>query len=134
MARTFLQSTFDNDGAADWGAELDEARPEDRAQMVRSALSPDDGYLDADDGEVAVAAVAVVAMVRSGTADVSAYWPDFLERGEALHLPDDLKDLALTALDRVTGPDSELQALWTEDGPNDEWAAQIAALRAALQH
>jgi hypothetical protein len=123
---------FDNDGAADWANELNDARPEDRAGLVRSALILSDGYLDVDDGQAAVAAVAVVAGVHRGLAPDSARWPDFLANGEALHLPADLRDLASAALNRVTGPDSELQELWTEDGPNDEWASQIAALHAAL--
>jgi hypothetical protein len=129
---TWGSDPFDNDGAADWGNDLDDARPQDRAAMVREALTLDGGYLDADDGEIAIAAVAVVAAVTSGTVPDSAYWPDFLTYGEGLDLPDDLKGLASAALDRVTGQDSELQELWTEGGPNDEWDEEIAELRASL--
>jgi uncharacterized protein DUF4259 len=129
---TWGSEPFDNDGAADWGNDLDDARPEDRAALVRSALTLDDGYLEVDEGQIAVAAAAVVAAVRCGTVPDSPYWPDFLTASEGLDLPD-LRDLALTALDRIVGPESELHELWTEDGPSEEWDAQITALRASLQ-
>jgi Domain of unknown function (DUF4259) len=108
---TWEAGPFDNDGAADWGSDLHDARPDDRAAMVRAALTPEDGNMDGGDGQLAVAAIAVVAAVRSGQ---------------------DLTALALSTLDRVTGEDSEPQELWTEDGPNEAWEAEIAALRAAL--
>ena len=124
---------FDNDGAADWGGDLDDARPQDRAIIVRSALILDDGYLNVGQGQIAMAAAAVVAAVRRGSVPDSSYWPDFLTAGGSLDLPDDLRDLALNALDRITSSNSELQDLWTEDGPNEEWEAQITGLRASLQ-
>lgn len=129
---TWSTGPFDNDTAADWAGDLHDARPDDRAQMVRAALMVEDGYLDMVDGQIAIAAVAVVAAVSSGMVPDSAYWPDFLTGGETLPLPDDLRDLALAVLDRVTGDESDLQAAWTEGGPDDAWAAEITTLRTQL--
>jgi hypothetical protein len=85
--------------------DLDDARPEDRAAIVRFALTLDSGYLEVDQGQIAVAAAAVVAAVRRGTVPDSPYWPEFLTTGQVLNLPD-LRDLASNALDRITSSDS----------------------------
>jgi len=130
---TWGSGPFENDGASDWASDLQDAPPADRVAIVRSALTLSEGYLDVDDGQAAVAAVAVVAAAIPGTVAEPAGWPDFLAGDDTLRLPDDLRDLALTALDRVTGKDSELKALWTEGGPDQDWDAQIAALRTSLQ-
>jgi len=130
---TWGSGPFENDGAWDWVGDLQEARPADRAAIVRSALTLGQGYLQVDDGQAAIAAVAVVAAVASGTTGQPAGWPDLFTGDAPLRLPDDLKDLALTALDRVTSRDSELQSLRTEGGPDHDWDAQITALRSSLQ-
>lgn len=56
---------FDNDTAADWCGDLDEAAPEQRAAVNRDALSRvaehGDEYLDSDDAVEAIAAAAIVA-------------------------------------------------------------------------
>jgi hypothetical protein len=41
--------------------------------------------------------------------------------------------LALQALDRVSGDDSELYELWVEDAEDPEWSASIAGLRHRLE-
>ncbi|MCM4078238.1 DUF4259 domain-containing protein [Paractinoplanes hotanensis] len=56
---------FDNDTAADWCGDLDEAAPEQRAGLIRDVLSRvaehGDEYLDSDEAAKAIAAAAVVA-------------------------------------------------------------------------
>lgn len=130
---TWDSGPFDNDAASDWASDLQDASPENRAAVVRSALTLEEGYLDVDDGQAAVAAVAVVAVI-SGTAVQPADWPDFLAGSDTLHLPDDLRDMAVTALDRVTDEDSELHGLWTDSGSNDDWDAQIVKALAVVHH
>lgn len=53
---------FDNDTAADFGGDLDEAALEEREAMIRSALkraADHADFLDTSDGERAVAAAAL---------------------------------------------------------------------------
>jgi hypothetical protein len=111
---------FDNDIAADWCNDLDDAPRTDRAQRVRAALAAaadEPGFLDGDVAFEAVAAAAVVASQQPGGAHLvqTAYAPDFLEAGEFLDLPLELRDLACRALDRVTDEESEWPEMWSED-------------------
>lgn len=123
---------FDNDTAADFGGRVDDAPPEKRADVLRGALtavvgmSPQD-YLD--DGEVAVAAAALIAAQCPGGEPVTtAYGP----KKPLPPLPADLRPLAVRALDRVTAENSETLELWTDGGAGEEWLAGVAALRAVL--
>lgn len=119
---------FDNDDAADWSGELQDTVPAQRAALIRETLGevlhPGE-YLDSDPANRAVAAAAVVASLQpGGTPLTTAYAPDFLTGGDALDLPADLPALALRALDRVTGDDSEWRDLWEDGLPK-----AVAALR-----
>src|SRR4051794_29121177 len=95
---------FDNDGAADWCGDLDEAAPGDRPDIVRAAfttvIEESDGYLDSDVAVEAVVAAAVVAsQLPGGSPLTTPYAPDFLIDGGHLTVPADLPPLALRALD-----------------------------------
>ncbi|WP_425358639.1 DUF4259 domain-containing protein [Streptosporangium roseum] len=48
-------------------------------------------------------------------------------------LPDDLRALALRALERVLADGSELKDLWDESDSSAEWLSEIEKLRAVLQ-
>ncbi|MGW7070875.1 DUF4259 domain-containing protein [Streptomyces sp. NPDC054855] len=130
---------FDNDTAADFCGDLDDARAEDRAGLVRAALTGatsatdaadagHDGYLDADVAETAVAAAALVAaQCPGGEPADSVYGPE-------QPIPDllSLRGPALRALDRVLSEDSELLELWQEsDG--EPWRRSVEALRGVLR-
>ncbi|MEU9830986.1 DUF4259 domain-containing protein [Streptosporangium sp. NPDC048047] len=127
---------FDNDSAADWCGELGDAAPEDRAEVVRRALlgaAESADYLEVDEGSAAVAAAAVVAAECCGGPPVtSAYAPGFLREGGGIGLPGDLVPLALRALDRALGEDSELWELWEEADGGRSLLAEVEPLRAAL--
>ncbi|GAA2386762.1 DUF4259 domain-containing protein [Nonomuraea africana] len=126
---------FDNDSAADWCGGLDDAPAERRAELIRQALATAAGaadYLDGDDAGAAIAAAAIVASQRGGPAITTPYAPDFLVRGGAVELPSDLAELALRALDRVVGDESEWRDLWAEAGALPEATAALAPIRAAL--
>lgn len=133
---TWAAGPFDNDTAADWCGELDDAAPERRPALVERALRAaldEPGYLDSDLAVEAVAAAAVVAAHLPGAARVdSAYAPDFLTAGGRADLPDRLRPLAVQALDRVVADDSELAELWAEAGEPNEFVAELAIVRAAL--
>ncbi|MFF1839550.1 DUF4259 domain-containing protein [Streptomyces sp. NPDC058231] len=120
---------FDNDTAADFGGDLDDAASEERESMIRGALKraadPAD-YLGASDGERAVAAAAlVVAQHPDGEPACSNYGPS-----EPLpDLPADLRTLAVDALDQVVSELSELAKLWAEAANGPKWSQDIARLR-----
>ncbi|MBG0825945.1 DUF4259 domain-containing protein [Planomonospora sp. ID91781] len=127
---------FDNDSAADWCGDLDDAGPDERAGMVRQALlsaADSRDCLDASEGGEAMAAIAIVAAECCGGPPVtSVYAPDFLLEGGKIGLSDDLVPLALRALDRVLGEDSELWQLWEEADGGRSLLAEVEPLRAAL--
>ena len=102
--------------------------------MVRAALTTaalNTGYLDYKEAASAIAAAAIVAsQMPGGDPIASPYAPDFLLAGESLGLDDDLPQLAIEALDRVLGDDSEWRSLWGEAGASE--FPQINKLRAVL--
>ncbi|MFC8044224.1 DUF4259 domain-containing protein [Nocardia sp. NPDC057353] len=111
---------FDNDHAADWCARLHHAEPGARQAVLRGALTEaadTTGYLDNDEAGAAVAAAAVVAStLPGGTPVTSAYGPTFLTEGGSLDIGDGTPELAVRALERVLGADSEWVELWAEGG------------------
>ncbi|HLL67238.1 MAG TPA: DUF4259 domain-containing protein [Micromonosporaceae bacterium] len=127
---------FDNDDAADFSAELDEADPTDRANLIRSALQAavdTDDYLDVDTGGRAVAAAALVAASRPGGTPIEvSYGPEFLALDQPLDLPDDLVELARQALDRVRAEDSEWRELWEDSTESDDALANLRTLQESL--
>ncbi|MGC5018152.1 DUF4259 domain-containing protein [Micromonospora sp. DT47] len=133
---TWAAGPFDNDVAADWCDDLDEASPEERPALVEQALQEtvdETAHLDAVPATEAVAAAAVVAAHLPGGPSIeSSYAPDFLTSGGRLTLPGHLPALALRALDRVLADDSELAELWAESGELDEFLAALAPIRAVL--
>lgn len=125
---------FDSDTAADFGGGLDDAPPGKREDLIRDVLAavartgPGE-YLDGDDGAVAVAAAALVAAQCPGGEPVeSAYGPK-----EAIPTLDaELRRVAVQALDRLLGEQSELLELWAETGADELWRAGIGRLRGVL--
>ncbi|MFG2960911.1 DUF4259 domain-containing protein [Streptomyces sp. NPDC048291] len=121
---------FDNDTAADFCDDLDEAAAGEREGIVRGILTrviDTAGDLEAPESEQAVAAAALVAAQCSGGEPADPVY------GPEEPLPDltGLRDLALQALDRVMTDPSELMDLWAESdgGP---WRATIRRLRGVL--
>jgi hypothetical protein len=123
---------FDNDSAADFGGDLDEAALEEREAMIRGALKraadPTDS-LDTSVGERAVAAAALVAaQYPDGELTCSNYGPS-----EPLpEFPADLRTLAVDALDQVVSKRSELAELWNDAANGSKWHHDITRLRDVL--
>ncbi|GAB3964770.1 DUF4259 domain-containing protein [Streptomyces sparsus] len=123
---------FDNDAAADFSHTLDDAAEAERAGLLRDALrraSETTGYLDGGVAAVVEAAAALVASQCAGGEPVTtAYGPD----RPLPPLPPELRELAVTALDRAdTGP-SELLDLWTGEGAGDLWLGGTERLRKVI--
>jgi hypothetical protein len=121
---------FDNDTAADFCGDLDEAAAGEREGIVRGILTrviDTAGYLEAPESEEAVAAAALVAAQCPGGEPADPVY------GPEEPLPDltGLRDLALQALDRVMTDLSELMDLWAESdgGP---WRVNARRLQNVL--
>src|SRR5690349_19766161 len=121
---------FDNDTAADFCGDLDEAAAGEREGIVRGILTrviDTAGYLEAPESEEAVAAAALVAAQCPGGEPADPVY------GPEEPLPDltGLRDLALQALDRVMTDLSELMDLWAESdgGP---WRVNVRRLQNVL--
>lgn len=121
---------FDNDTAADFCGDLDEAAAGEREGIVRGILTrviDAAGHSEAPESEQAVAAAALVAAQCPGGEPLDPVY------GPEEPLPDltGLRDLALQALDRVMTDPSELMELWAESdgGP---WRAIIRRLQNVL--
>lgn len=123
---------FDNDTAADFGGDLDDAAEGEREGMLRSILTraaSTEDYLDQDIAVEAVAAAALVAaQCPGGDPVITAYGPKL----PVPELPLDLRELAVRALDRVITDPSELLELWAETDEIGPWRATIARLRTVL--
>lgn len=128
---------FGNDAALDWAADLVEADGLAFLAATFEAVLEDEGdYLDAELGEVGMAAAEVVARLLgrpvpgAGLPEALAAW--LAGAGRELTVPAGLPVQALAALARIAGEASELYELWSETDALDEWLAQVAALRGAL--
>jgi hypothetical protein len=132
---------FANDDAADWAGDLVDRGS---VQDVRDALSgaaglPPDGYLEAPDGSVALAAAELVAAAAGRPPPADAYSEHaILWAGQHPEIADaEWATLARQAIDRVMGDESELRALWLDDEDADpdavqEWLRAIEDLRSRL--
>ncbi|MFG5718342.1 DUF4259 domain-containing protein [Streptomyces murinus] len=130
---------FDNDTAADFAGDLDEAAAEERVPMIRRVLERAAAcveFLEVPDAERAVAAAAlVVAQHHAGGPQHPAGGPSGPGYGPSEPLPPfpaDLRALAVAALDQVLGGLCELAVVWDEavDGP--KWRRDIVRLRDVL--
>ena len=126
---------FDNDTAADWAGDLDDAAPAQRPTLIREALTAAVDavdYLDGDDAAVAVAAAAVVAATQPGGPGLDdTYGPD-ADTLASLSLGPDLRVLANRALLRALDEESEWRELWEEAGRYDEARRALDPVLSAL--
>ncbi|WBO68959.1 DUF4259 domain-containing protein [Streptomyces camelliae] len=123
---------FENDMAADFACTLDETAQDKREDLVRSTLTrtiQTQDYLESPEGAETVAAAALIAaQCPRGEPIKTSYGPN-----EALPtFSEDLRPLAVDALDRVVAEDSELAELWDETPDGPQWRRSIRRLRAVL--
>jgi hypothetical protein len=123
---------FDNDDAGDLFYELKEDGADHRAILHEAVTTLDPDYVEADQGQRAVAAAALILFHSGGPGShLSEYELPF---ASANPVPDAASLLApaLEALDRVLAgsEQSELHALWAEQpGGLADWSAVTLALR-----
>ena len=132
----WAETAFSDDVALDW---LDDQFELDAVGAVKKALgaaiaTSESDYLEYQEGIEARAAAEVVAIARGRARDGES--DELLAQvstalGEIAAVPS-IEVTALAALDRVTSDNSEIQALWTEDGPNADWDNANADLRSRL--
>lgn len=132
---TWETGPFDNDDAMDFFDEVEETPDADVPPKLRKALVAiveRPGQVELAEGHVAVAAASLVAAGRSriaatGNASVDAW----LSAHRPLVTAEDQR-VALAALDRVTGPDSEWMTLWSHSPVGPAIEERIASLRQIL--
>lgn len=126
--------TFGNDTACDWkGTFLENPG----LSVVRSAINAvldTQRYLDSRAACECLASCEVLARLQGRWGLRNSYSQDLDAWVEAnpLEVPQDLKDRAESAIERILGPDSELRALWEEVGRHDAWYADVDDLRARV--
>lgn len=126
---------FDNDDAGDLFYELKEEGADHLAILREAVTTLDPDYVEADQGQRAVAAAALILFFAGGPGSHLSEYE--LPWASANPVPDAASLLApaLAALDRVIAgsEQSELHALWAEQPSGlEDWSGVTGALRADL--
>ena len=119
---------FDNDDAADWAADLEEAGdPLAFVSETFETVETSEEYVESPDAACAIAAAAWLASALPGTpVAASSYAPEVAAPTDREAI-DPLLDRAVVVLQKVLGEDSEWRELWDEAG-NTEAPAAVTAL------
>ena len=132
---TWQIGPFDNDIAMDFFDEIEETPDEQvpaKLSSVLTAVTERPGRVELDEGHLAVAAAGLVAAGRSRSA---ATGNPSVDEWLAVHRPvtdTDCARVALAALDRVSGPDSEWMDLWATTERRDDVRERLDGLRTVL--
>jgi hypothetical protein len=127
---TWATGPFDNDEAMDFVGDLAEAPAWRTVVQMLDHVTKTAGYLEAPEGEIAVAAAAIVA---ASVGAVTILPDSHQDLKAALGAPPaGAVALARAALARVVAPASELDEFWQEGDGHDAWLTQIAALQTTL--
>lgn len=123
--------TFEEDTANDWILEL--TGSEDPREFLIDSLSSDPGYIEADEGSSILAAgetiIALLDEPRTGVPNELVDWVGDNECEDVSDLP----AVALAALNKVIGSESELLEIWSEAEDFDEWQENVEQMREVLQ-
>ena len=125
------EGLFDNDDAAEWVYELEEAPDFGVVHAALTAVIEEQGYLRGPQGSIAIAAAEMVAAARErpgrSIPESVALWVELNAPG----VGDEDVALALAAVDRVLDANSELRDLWTASG-DPSWLRAVEDLRLRL--
>ncbi|HEX2898908.1 MAG TPA: DUF4259 domain-containing protein [Bacteroidia bacterium] len=126
---------FDNDGALDWVDELEDSENPKAFFKRAFADALKSTYLDQDGAHAVTVSAGYIDFILNGT----HYGEDheillgFVARHPKLKV-DDLRGEAVKALQKVIGPDSELNQLWAEaKDDHAKWRGTIQDLIARLR-
>ncbi|WP_425147949.1 DUF4259 domain-containing protein [Deinococcus sp.] len=131
---TWGTGSFENDAAAAFVKEVIEDGQVALEEAFDVALDPDISELEAEEGARAVAAAETLQAHLSG--DSEPISDQGLREWLGDLLPEELSELrplAVEALERVLGPDSELPASWEAAQDTREWRQGVERLQAALR-
>ena len=129
---TWDPTSFGNDTANDWAYDLEECHDLSYiAATMQKVIDVQDQRLSARASEEAIAAVEVVAWLRGKPSALNAYTKKVAAWVEAhpLQLTSAIEQHALTVMDRIRQPPSELLELWGDD---ERWTAAMLDLRRRL--
>ncbi|MFV2105899.1 DUF4259 domain-containing protein [Micromonospora sp. LOL_015] len=133
---TWQVGPFDNDEAVEWCAALEDADPDQRAELTRAAfakLTSPVGVGTAEDAARVIAAAAVVLQALTGKpVSTSGYGPRFLTEKGHIQVSPKLRDLAGRALDAALAPGSAWRLQWHDDVEEEEAIAVVEQLRRGL--
>ncbi|MGX1162372.1 uncharacterized protein DUF4259 [Arthrobacter sp. SLBN-100] len=120
---------FENDDALDWLDELEAAG----ADVIRGALANvDGGYVETPEGSVAIAAADITAACQGHpSGDLPENVADWVTAHGREITAEDV-ELALEAVGRVAGEESELAELW-DDVDEPEWRESVEDLAERLR-
>jgi hypothetical protein len=125
-------SAFENDTAQDWVIPITRSRVRQRVGAALKRVERP-GAVDSDVASVGLAACELVASASGHPHDSE---PESLVRAVyGLSQGDlgDLREAALSCVERIGGPESELADLWDESDSDGDWRAYIADLMKRLQ-
>jgi len=129
------ENTFGNDAACDWiGSFLNNPGLGAVREAIDAVISSED-YLDSDEACDCLAACEVIARLQGRWGVRDPYSEDLDKWIEAnpMTVPDDLKEAADSAIERILAPNSELPELWDDGGRNDKWHEAIDELRVGIK-
>lgn len=120
---------FENDHALEWLEQLEAGG----AGVVREALADTgDGYVEAPEGSVAIAAAEITSASQGQPpGDLPENVADWVTAHGAELTAEDV-ELALEAVGRVAGEESELAELW-DDADEPEWRESLEDLAERLR-
>lgn len=124
---------FDNDTAADFVGDLDDAPESERIGMIYEALAAvgsRDSYVDADRAEVALAAAALVARNLPGGEEFQSRY--YGPANRIPPIPESLIPLAAEVVDCLRNGENDVKVDLSVSGKADKWFTATRRLRAVL--
>jgi hypothetical protein len=124
---------FDNDTAADFAGDLDDAPESERIGMISDALAAAgsrDSYVDAERAQAALAAAALIARNLPGGEEFQSrsYGPD----NRIPPIPENLIPLAAEVVDCLLNGENDVKVDLSASGKADKWFAATRRMRAVL--
>lgn len=124
---------FENDMAMDWLGPIQNYSDETPIRAAFQRAIDQSDYLVVDDGAEVVAAAATLAcLLGTDLVDVPDELKDWIQASEC-NIDHSLLSLAIAAIDRTTGKNSELAELWSENPDYyPAWKESVEDLRAKI--